>query len=268
MQRHAALLALVAMWPAAAAAQDTTAARISGRFSTRGYLLDNQTNSSKVMEYRDLRDPENVYLSDLRFDVFGGRGLFLDVAGTNVSRRDQSLRLAAGDVGAWRVDLAWNEIPHDLSNKARSPYFAAGAGVLEVSQPIAIPFKKLNTVAADAPNVLASDAVVAAYQQAFLRPIALGTQTNTGTVGFRFDALENVALSLGYTRRTKRGSRPSYGPIGDRPPRTLNIELAEPVDYRTGELATAVEYDGGAFQGRVEYHLKRRPRIARCLIEP
>jgi MtrB/PioB family decaheme-associated outer membrane protein len=253
MQRHLALLVLFAVAPAAALAQDTSAARTSGRFTTGGHVLDNNTNSSKFTEYRDLRDPDNIYLLDFRFAVLNPRGRFLNLAGTNVSRRDQSLRLSAGDRGGWRLAVAWDEIPHDLSNKARTPYLEQAPGLLGVPQPIAITFKKLNTVAADAPSVLASDTVVANWAQSFLRPIGLGTQTNTGTVGFRFDKLRNVGLSVAYTRRSKTGNRPTYGPIGDRPPRTLNIELAEPVDYRTGDLALAWEWDGGPYQAAIEY---------------
>ncbi|MBI2073022.1 MAG: MtrB/PioB family outer membrane beta-barrel protein, partial [Gemmatimonadetes bacterium] len=232
-------------------AQDTSAVRTSGRLTSGVQQLDNNTSSSKFTEYRDLRD--NVYLLDFRLDGLNPQGLFFDLAGTNVSRRDQRLHLAGGDVGFWRFDLGWNEIPHLLSNKAQSPYLERTPGRLEVPQTMVIPFKRLNTVAANAPSVLASDTVIAAYAASFVRPIELGTQTNTGTVGFRYDGIEALDLSVGYTRRTKTGSRPSYGPIGDRPPRTLNIELAEPVDYRTGDLKAAVGFDGGRYQARVEY---------------
>lgn len=251
MRRLVALLTVASAAPALAPAQDTSAVRTSGRLSSGVQQLDNNTNSSKFTEYRDLRD--NVYLLDFGLDVLNPQGLFFDLAGTNVSRRDQRLRLTAGDVGTWRFDLAWNEIPHLLSNKAQSPYLEREPGRLEVPQTMLIPFRRLATAAADAPSVLASDTVIAAYAASFVRPMELGTQTNTGTVGFRYDGLQALDLSVGYTRRTKTGSRPSYGPIGDRPPRTLNIELAEPVDYRTGDLRAAAGFDGGRYQVRAEY---------------
>lgn len=253
MKRFVALWALLFAAPSAVRAQTQPADRTTGYLTNALRLFDNDTNSSKFTEYRDLRDPDNVYVSALRLDVLSARGLFLDLAGADVSRRDQSLRLAVGDVGAWRFDAAWNEIPHFLSNKAQSPYLVRGPGLFEVPQPIVMPFKRLNTVAADAPAVLASDTVVAAYAASFLRPIGLGTQTNTGTFAWRYDGLEAVNLSVDYTHRSKTGNRPTYGPIGDRPPRTLNIALAEPVDYRTGDVRLAAGYDGGRYQARVEY---------------
>ncbi|MBI4538396.1 MAG: MtrB/PioB family outer membrane beta-barrel protein [Gemmatimonadetes bacterium] len=251
MSRLLALLSLLSAAPAATHAQGVPAVQTSGRISTGLLQLDNSTNSSKLTEYRDLRN--NFYLFDFRLDVLNTQGTFLDLTGTNVSRRDQNLRLAVGDVGVWRFAVAWNEIPHDLSNKAQSPYIERAPGLFEVPQPMVIPFKKLATSAPDAPRVLASDSVVAAYARSFVGPIDLANQTKTGTFAFRYDGLEAIDLTVDYTRRTKTGSRLSYGPIGDRPPRTLNIELAEPVDYRTGDLRMAAEYHGGAYQARVEY---------------
>jgi MtrB/PioB family decaheme-associated outer membrane protein len=249
MRRLLALLTLLAAAPAALFAQD--AVQTSGRVSTGVLQVDNGSNSSKFTEYRDLED--DVYLFDFRLDAVNPRGLFLDLAGTNVSRQDQNVRLAAGDVGAWRFDLEWNEIPHNLSNKAQSPYIVREPGLLVVPQPIAITFKKLATSAADAPNVVAQDAIIADYAQAFASSIDFANQTETGTFAFRYDGLEVIDLSLGYTRRTKVGSELSYGGIGDRPPRTLNIELAEPVDYRTDDLRMAAEYNGNRYQARFEY---------------
>lgn len=250
MKRLFILLTLFSV-PAAAVAQEAPAVQTSGRVSMGLLQLDNSSNSSKLTEYRDLRD--NFYLFEAGLDLQNRNGLFVDFSGANVSRQDQSLRLAVGDLGLWRLDVRWNEIPHNLSNKAETPYIVRAPGLFEVPQTMAIPFKKLNTVAADAPGVLGSDAVIAAYARSFVHPIEFANQTDTGTLAFRYDGLEALDLGVDYTRRTKTGSRLSYGPIGDRPPRTLNIELAEPIDYRTGDLRVAAEHDGGAYQARLEY---------------
>ena len=251
MRRLVALFTLVAAFPSTGLGQAGATSQTSGRLSTGTQQFDNNTGSSKFSEYRDLRD--DIPLLGFGFDLWGARGSFLEVTGTNVTRRDRSLGLRTGKAGTWRFDLGWNEIPHLLSNKAQSPYVAEAPGRLEVAAPIAIPFKRLNTTAANAPSVLASDSVIAAYALANVRPIRLGTQTNTGTVGLRYTGGRTLDLSVDYTRRTKTGSRVSYGPIGDRPPRTLNVELAEPVDYRTGDLRLAAGLDGGRYQARVEY---------------
>ncbi|MEW6749996.1 MAG: MtrB/PioB family outer membrane beta-barrel protein [Candidatus Latescibacterota bacterium] len=249
--RLVVLLAVAAASALPAAGQDAGAVQARVRISSGMQQLDNSTGSSKFTEYRDLRDDFYVYGS--RLDLFHPRGLFLDLAATNPSRRDQSVRLGIGDVGAWRVDATWNETPHVLSYKALSPYVERVAGRLEVPQTMVLPIEKLGTAAADTASVRAADAVMRAYAESFAAPIELGNQTKTGTVALRYEGLDGADLSVGYTRRTQTGNRPSFGPIGDRPPRTLNIALAEPVDYRTEEVRLAAERNGGAYQARLEY---------------
>lgn len=238
--------------PAPAAAPAASPLQTSGGFSAGLQQFDNSTDSSKFTEYRDIRD--NLNLLDLRLNLFAPqRELFMDFSGSNVGRRDQRLGFSAGKLATWRADVAWSEIPHVLSNRAQSPYVAGTDGVLRVPQTMSIPFKKLGTSGPDTGGVLASDAVIASYAQSFIRPVALGNQTNAGTMRLRSDVADALTLDVQYSRRTQDGTRLSYGPIGDRPPRTLNIELAEPVDYRTNDMSVAAEHDGGGYQARVEY---------------
>jgi MtrB/PioB family decaheme-associated outer membrane protein len=251
MQRILITLALLAASPLALPAQDSTKTKTGGSFNTGFQQLDNSTNSSKFNEYRDLRD--GAYLYNGKLSTWNRNGLFLDLFGTNVSRKDQRLDAAMGSAGRWRLDAIWNEIPHLYSNQAVTPYITRSPGVLGVPATMVIPFKKLNTVAADAPNVLKSDTVIANYARQYSKPMDLGTQTNTGVFGFKYGGLKAFEAGLDYTLRTKTGSRLSYGPIGDRPPRTLNIELAEPIDYRTHDFRFFAGYNARKVQVQAEY---------------
>lgn len=248
MRRFLTLLVLSAV-PATALAQGTF--ETSGRISTGVQQVENNTNSSKFAEYRDLRD--NRYPFGFQFNALNPQGIFLDAAGSNISRRDQSFKLVGGDLGVWSFAASWDELPHNFSNKALSPYTSTTPGALDVPTTMAITLKKLATVAADAPNVVAQDAIIAAYAQQYSQPIALENQTKVGAATLKFNPLEALDLSVGYALRKKTGSHLSYGSIGDRPPRTLNIQLAEPVDYTTGDLRVAAEYNAGAVQTRFEY---------------
>ena len=240
-----------AQTPAPTSAGAPAGTQRGGFFSAGLQQFDNNSNSSKFTEYRDPRDTRQVL--DLGYHQFApGKELWIDFAGSNVGRDDQRLGFSASKVGLWRADVVWNEIPHLLSNRARSPYTADG-GVLRVPQTMVIPFKKLGTAAPDTPGVLASDAVIASYAQTFVRPVEFGNQTNAATGRFQSDLGDALSLDVRYDRRTQRGTRLTHGPIGDRPPRTLNIELAEPVDYRTNEVTVGAEHDGGRYQARFEY---------------
>lgn len=247
MRRLFALL-MIASVPAAASAQGL---QTSGTISTGLQQVTNNTNSSKFMEYRDLRD--NKFPLGFNVTAFGASGLFYDASATNVTRRDQSLSFSFGDVGAWRFDAAWDELPHNFSNKAATPYTSAGPGILEVGTTMIVPFKKLATSGADAPRVVAVDTVAAAYARQYSKPVDLETQTRTGAFQLNYSGLDMLDFSFGYTRRMKEGSKLGYGPIGDRPPRTLNIQLPEPIDYVTNDVTAAVEFEKSIFNVRAEY---------------
>lgn len=230
----------------------STPVEITGSVTTGVQQVDNSTNSSKLTEYRDLRD--NFYVPRLSFSVTSPKtGWFFAFNGTDVSRDDQTLILDAGKPGQWRLSGAWNEVPHNFSNKAMTPYIQRGAGLLTVPATIPITFKKLATSAGDTAGVLASDDRIAAYQQTFLAPTPLSMQTNAGRFAAEWIGSDALNLAVAFDRRTKYGSKSSYGPIGDRPPRTLNIQLAEPVDYRTSDITLSAEHKGTGYQLRGEY---------------
>jgi MtrB/PioB family decaheme-associated outer membrane protein len=238
--------------PAEAPAEDV---HVSGSLATGVQQFDNSTNSSKLTEYRDLRD--DVYLASLGFTVRSRRtGWYFDLTGFNVSRGDQTILASGGQPGTWGFEANWIGVPHNFSNKAATPFIRRAAGLFEVPDTVPITFKKLATSsAADVPGVLASDALVAAYQNAFLALTPLATQTDIGHFSASWAGSEWVTLGLVYDLRDKSGLKSAYGPIGDRPPRTLNIQLTEPVDYRTNDLTFSAEHQGDAYTIRGEYLL-------------
>ena len=215
-------------------------------------VVDNDSDSAKFTEYRDLSD--NFVLPLLTFGVNdSATGWFVNLRGTDVGQDDQNIRFTTGKPGSYRFGVVWNEIPHNYSNKALTPYINKGGGYLALPATVQIQFKKLATVAGDEPGVLASDQLVAAYQAKYLAPTSLGTQTNHGHFSLDLNAADALGLSVAYDRREKTGSKSGFGPIGDRPPRTLNVQFAEPVDYLTNDLTLAAEHDGGTFQVRGEF---------------
>ncbi|OFW08422.1 MAG: hypothetical protein A3H96_21205 [Acidobacteria bacterium RIFCSPLOWO2_02_FULL_67_36] len=247
-----------ALWAAPVLAQTqatpapTPAVQTSGSIVSGVQQVDNTTNSSKLTEYRDLQD--SFYVPALTFGARHQRtGVFFDLSGANVSRADQTILASAGRPGAWNAQVSWIGVPHNYSNRAVTPYIRRGPGLFEVPATVPITFKKLGTGSADTPGVLASDELIAAYQRAFLTPTPLGTQTNTGHAGLTWSGSDAVSLGIAYDLRDKSGLKPTFGPIGDRPPRTLNIQLTEPVDYRTNDLTLSAEHHGGAHQVRAEY---------------
>ena len=238
--------------PAIAQPPTATPVEVTGSVTPGVLGVDNSTNSAKLTEYRDLRD--NFFLPNVDLSMTNrAAGWYFDVRGVNVSRDDQTIRGEAGSFGQWKMKVDWVETPHNYSNKAVTPYISNTPGLFTVGATVPITFKKLATVAADTPSVLASDDLIAAYQSTFLAATPLSMQTNAGRFAGQWSGIDGLALDVIYDRRDKYGSKSTFGPIGDRPPRTLNIQLAEPVDYKTNELTLAAEHQGGGYQVRAEY---------------
>lgn len=252
MKRLIFIGAVLLMVPAVTAAQQASPVTVTGSLSTGARQVDNDTNSSKLTEYRDLAD--DAYLPKLTLNVFDTRnGRYFDFSGANVSLDDQTISARGGRAGQWSLGVNWIATPHNLSNKAQTPYTARGPGLFEVPASVPITFKRLNTAAADAPGVRASDDLIAAYQAAFLAPTPLGTNTSLGRIALAYAAAEAVRLGVTYDLRKKSGLKPTFGPIGDRPPRTLNIQLTEPVDYRTQDVTLSAERVGQKYQMQFSY---------------
>ena len=247
-----AVLPVVAAAQGAPQAAPKAAVAPSGGSVTIGIQqVDNNTNSSVLTEYRDLRDGRTPLA--FTYGTTSASGLYFNIAGADVTRSDQRFGAAVGKSGVWRLKATWDELPHDYSHKAMSPYTSSTPGVLDVSQTMALTFKKLGTASSDAANVVASDAIAAAYLQQYARPIALGTTLKNGGFELQYSGIKTMNFTVGYSQRAKAGSKVGYGPIGDRPPRSLNIQFAEPVDYSTGDLKAAAEIVTPRYQLRAEY---------------
>ncbi len=233
-------------------AQTTPPLQVTGSITTAAQQVDSDSNSSKLSEYRDLS--RTFFVPRLTLLVRDAEsGWRMDMSAVNVGRRDQSVFLSAGRPGRWTVQAAWVEIPHLYSNKALTPYIDRGNGLFTVPTTVPITFKKLATAAADAINVVASDQLIADYQSRTLQRTALGTQGERGHLAASWSPTDSATLGVAWDRRTTVGSKSTFGPIGDRPPRTLNIQLAEPVDHRTDDVTLSVEHRGGRYQLRAEY---------------
>lgn len=232
-------------------AQQPSPVTFSGFITTAARQVHNNTNSSKFNEYRDIRN--GAYLPGLALNVFHNKGWYFDFAGTTPSLGDQSFAARGGRAGKWNFGFHWFDVPHDLSNKAQTPYNFRGSGLLVVPAHVPITFKKLATAAADTPGVLASDNLIAAYQSSYLKPTELETKTSFGALFAQYGVMQPSSLRIAYDVRNKSGLQPGFGPIGDRPPRTLNIQITEPVDYRTEDLTLSAEHVGRKYTVQFNY---------------
>lgn len=78
----------------------------------------------------------------------------------------------------------------------------------------------------------------------FVRPIDLGTQRETGTLGYTLLFSERTQARLEFKNDTKNGSIGTGAGLGDRPPRSVNIQLPERIDYNTSDFKASLEHVG------------------------
>lgn len=213
--------------------------------------VDNDTESAKFSEYRDLHD--GVFLERLRYSTAIG-ATSLRLTGRNGGRDDQQFDLHIGNDATWRAVVSWNQLPHRISTNAFSPYTYAGNGLYTVPAVVGI-----LTTTGDGAKYLASDAAVndqkiANYLGTYLQPLPeIGTERRRGSIGLSFNPLPSTEFSVFYVRDSKEGDRTSFGPLGDRPPRTLNVELPEPVNFEQNDLRAQFGYATQRYQLQFDF---------------
>ena len=248
MKKPIITAAMILLAPAAGLSQDVT-----GHVTVGGQMEDTDTNSSKFNEYRDI--DSGFYLYDLGVKTETGTGYFLGAKGKNVGRDDQNLLLQGGRYGKWGVSLEWDEIIHNLSNKAQTPYVTQGGNLTLPGGAVPIPNKNLApaTNTTGGPQQVANDNATAAYLATNLRPIQISNDRKKGTAGFSLIPAENLKLRVTLSNEDREGNKVGYGQIGDRPPRSLSVQFAEPIDYRTQEAKLEADYTGKNFQTSFSY---------------
>jgi len=243
------LTALILLAPMTTRAQEEERIESSGGISTGPQGVDVDSNSSKFNEYRDLRD--GFYLYNLWFDFLDTQtGFFVDFQGENVIRNDQFLRFRLGDYGRWNILLDRNEIPHNLSNKARTPFINQGRGLLTLPTTVQTPNPDLTPSAS---QLLQNDPATAAGLATQLSDTDLGPQRGKTSATLQFSPGEEFEFRVEVSDESREGSKTAYGSIGDRPPRTLNIQFAEPVDYTTREMRFGAELNRPNYQALFTY---------------
>lgn len=239
------------------AARVIAGALLAGTFSTAAYAemetsgsvvvgakqVSSDTDSAKFNEYRDNREGTSAILQELEVKGENDSNYYFSIRGEDVGLKDQSLNIKAGGYGVWSAIIDWNETPHNLSDNAKSPYTYQGGGdyTLPAALPAAIGFADISASAA---NQAMLDAKVKNNLPNALLPIDLGTQRKTGKFDLKYQVSERTKVGFEYQRDTKEGSLLTGTILGDRPPRTLAVQLPEPVDYVTDQYTIGAEHRG------------------------
>ncbi|MBZ5622763.1 MAG: MtrB/PioB family decaheme-associated outer membrane protein [Acidobacteriia bacterium] len=195
--------------------------------------LAGDRNSSQFNEYRDLTPGLYIQRADVDLEHLLQTNYFLTFQTRQSWQKDQRFLATMGKYGKFGCDVRWDGTPHDFTNAAAILYTSSGPGIF--TMPAAI---RTNLVSnsGSLPQMLMGAA-----------PLDVALQRKLGSGTCRVTPSANWSFFAQYSHDSENG----YRPLGTTLNNTTNVlELPEPVDYRTHEVKTGVEYGTrkGGFQ--------------------
>lgn len=204
-------------------------------FGIRGTIFGSGSDQARFQRYQDFRDggtidrirlgkATNTYLLKLEADHLG--------------YRDQRLAASYNNYGKVKANFEWNQIPLFFSDSTQSLYTASAPGVLSISDPLQLALQNRLT------TVTSAVGQATAFDLRSRRDIANATVVYSATPELDFKIL---------LRNTDRqGSQPWAGSFGiSGTPAT--VELAVPIDHRTTDLGTSLEWGNSRGFAKVAY---------------
>jgi MtrB/PioB family decaheme-associated outer membrane protein len=211
--------------------------------------VENDTNSSKFREYRDV--PGGVWLPFVRF---AGEKFRYDLSAWNVLQ-DDARYFARVEPGAFSIEASFVKIPHQFGNQARSLLEENARGVLAMSDTLQQTFQRSNEqrFAANPSSVnyaylngLVSPSLAAED------PFDIGLRRDRGQVELALTRDTPVEVRLSYSHEKRHGTRGSGTAFG------FNnvVETPEAIDYRTQDLRLSAEWaqSWGLMRGALDFN--------------
>ena len=189
-------------------------ARIEGEISAVGKYIGVDAaggGEAKFTEYKDLKEHGGLY-GRARF-IYDTDKYFLNFKASDIAYDTQRYKLEGGAWGKFKYDLFYQEIPHNLTFDARTPFVGAGSSILSGTA---------NT------NVASWDTFDYSVER---RQYGGGVKLNL-LKPFFFDA--------SYQREEREGIKPTGA--ANTSPGGMALELPEPVDYLTNNLKLEAGY--------------------------
>ncbi len=204
--------------------------------------LDQDTNSSKFEEYRDLDSGLRIPLLVLK-GVGANGDRTLDFTAENVWRDDARLGLDYALAGKYGLSLSYDKIPHRFGNDAKFLWNRTASGRFEIDDAV----QRANQAALTA-QFAANRTLIAfpflnnllAPQIASARSIDISLERERTRLDFDLGTLQGLSWDVSLFHEKRTGLRPFGAAFG-----FSNVnEIVEPIDYATTETTTRGEWAG------------------------
>lgn len=238
----------------------TSEIEIGGGLASKG--------SYKFGEYSGVNDKGGFVIGNFRIQMRdpwdSDTGKYWTITGENLGLTSRSLGFEYGKAGKFSVYGNYDQTPRYVSQDAMTPYDYLGGGVFHVSDDIVNAIQVSNVGSASswtAPNAgpggVGEDSRISAVLINSVHPVDLSTQRKEGTAGATVLLSKTIKAGFEFSRETKKGSILSGAAIGDRPPRSMTVQLAAPIDQSTEDFKVSLEYIGKTYQADVAYRYSK-----------
>ncbi|MCP4204688.1 MAG: MtrB/PioB family decaheme-associated outer membrane protein [bacterium] len=210
---------------------------------------DQDTNSSKFQEYRDLQSGLYANLKAYGESEDGDRTLAIRMSA--IGRDHARYNVDYGVAGSYKVNLDYNKIPHLFGNDATLLWNQTAVNRFELADSTQLALQEA---------VIAQRAGGGSVNFGFLEPLIrpfvdvanrtdLGLQRDRTRARFDFGNLGKFAWGFEYKHENRDGSRPMGAAFGFN-----NVqEIPEPINYNTTDVEFSGEFNGKKGGARFGY---------------
>jgi len=203
-------------------------------FGYRGTMYTAGSDEARRQRYEDLRDGATV--DKFRWGKATEQYLF-KVEADHLGYRDQRFAGSYNNYGKVKANFEWNQIPLYFSNTTQSLYTTSG-GTASINDNVQLALQNKTTT------------LVNAVQLGSV--FDLRSRRYVGSANLTYSATPNIDFKLSVKNTDRQGQQPwagSFG-IGGSP---ATVELAVPIDHRTTELDSVLEFGNSRAFGKIAY---------------
>ncbi len=204
--------------------------------------VDVDTDSSKFNEYRDIRSGFQLPQLHIAGESADGERTLVFRA-QHALREDARYTLEYDLAGKYELSFDYNKIPHRFGNRGTFLWTATSPGLLTLADPVQQQLQRAieDRFATNRAGITYSflSGLIAPHLATAER-IDPGLQRDRSRLRFAYGQLTRLRWGVEYNHENRSGTRPFGGAFGF----GNVLELVEPVEYDTSDLALSGEWNG------------------------
>ena len=191
-------------------------------------------DSYKFGEYNGLQKQDTFVIGNVTSRYLNFKNAdYWDINASDIGLDTRAVELQGGKQGLYNVSLYYKELPHYLSDTARTPFIGSGG----------------NNLTLPADWVKSGSTAGMTTLNNSLTDIDLATKRTQWGVGAMYIPVPKWKTSIKYRHETREGKRRIAGSFY-----FDSVELVQPVDYTTDLIDATLSYSSKTWQAKLAYH--------------